>query len=336
MIENTRRHRHHSTCRSAAIRLAIPGMALALVLAALPATGCGKGSTTTTTGATAVRTTTTTTPPTTGTSAPVTTTKPPTTVTTAASTTTTTPASLKLNVYFVHGETVAAMRRMVDASGVTTDTERLTGTVQALLAGPKASEKALGTSTAIPAGTKLLGVKVDATSQTATIDLSGDFESGGGSLSMSLRLAQMVYTLTQFDGIQKVQFSLDGTPVTVFGGEGIVLDHPVGRADFEDMTPAILVESVAPGDTVTSPLRVSGTANVFEAAFRVQLLDAQGTKLVDQVVNATSGTGTRGTFSEELPFPVTATGQGKLMVFADSPKDGSPIDVVEIPVTLGK
>ena len=93
---------------------------------------------------------------------------------------------------------------------------------------------------------------------------------------------------------------------------------------------------MAPGDTITSPLRISGTANVFEGVFRVQLLDAQGRTLIDQVVNATSGTGTRGTFSEEFPFPVTATGQGKLVVFADSPKDGSPINVVEIPVTLGK
>ena len=334
MLQNTRRHRRQSTCRSAAIRFAVPALALALVLAAVSATGCGKGSAVTTTAATAASTTAKA-PPTTGTSIPVTT-KPPTTVTSAASTTTTVSASPKLNVYFVRGETVAAMHRTVGASAATSDTEKLTGAVQALLAGPNASEKALGTSTAIPAGTKLLGVKVDPSSQIATIDLSGDFESGGGSLSMSLRLAQMVYTLTQFDGIQKVQFSLDGKQVTVFGGEGIVLDHPVGRSDYEDMTPAILVDSVAPGDTITSPLLVSGTANVFEAVFRVQLLDAQGNKLIDQVVNATSGTGTRGTFSEELPFPVTATGQGKVVVFADSPKDGSQIDVVEIPVTLGK
>lgn len=236
MLENARRHRRHSTRRSAVIRLAIPALALTLVLAALAATGCGQASTTT--AATATTSTTAKTPATTGTSAAVTTTIQPTTVTTARPTTTTTPASLSLNVYFVRGEQVAAMHRMVDASGQTSDTERLPGAVQALLAGPNASEKALGASTAIPAGAKLLGLKVDAASQTATVDLSGDFESGGGSLSMSLRLAQMVYTLTQFDGIRKVQFSLDGTPVTVFGGEGIILDHPVGRADYEDLTPA--------------------------------------------------------------------------------------------------
>ena len=334
MPKSTQRQKLHSTYRPAAIRFGIAAMALALVLAALAATGCGQGSTTTAPGAAAV--TTTVAPPTTSTSAAVTTTKASTTVTTAPSTTTTNPASLALNVYFVRGEKVAAMHRMVDSSGQTSDTERLTGTVQALLAGPNASEKTAGASTAIPVGSKILGVNVDTTSRIATVDLSADFESGGGTLSMSLRLAQMVFTLTQFDGIQKVQFALDGKPVTVFGGEGIMLDHPVGRADYENMAPAILVESVAPGDTITSPLRVSGSANVFEAVFRVQLLDAQGKTLIDQVVNATSGTGTRGTFSEELPFPVTATGQGKLVVFADSPKDGSPIDVVEIPVTLGK
>jgi spore germination protein GerM len=334
MHEIAQRQKRPSRCTSVTKRLGMSAIALALVLAALPAAGCGQGGTTTTPGS--ATTTTAVAPSTSSTTTAATTTVPPTSVTSAPTTTTAGPASPPLTAYFVRDEKMAAMHRVVGAPGQLTDAERLAEAVRALLKGPNASEKALGASTAVPEGTKLLGVTVDPASRTATVDLSTDFESGGGTLSMTLRLAQMVFTLTQLDGIQNVLFALDGTPVTVFGGEGIMLDHAVGRADYENMAPAILVESVAPGDTVTSPLKVSGTALVFEAVFRIQLLDAQGTKLVDQVVTASSGTSTRGTFSEVFPFPVTATGPAKLVVFADSPKDGSPIDLVEIPVTLGK
>ena len=47
---------------------------------------------------------------------------------------------------------------------------------------------------------------------------------------------------------------------------------------------------------MSSPLRVTGTANTFEATFNYELNDTDG-KVVDKnFVTATSGTGTRGTF----------------------------------------
>jgi germination protein M len=51
---------------------------------------------------------------------------------------------------------------------------------------------------------------------------------------------------------------------------------------------------------------------------------------------ASSGTGTRGTFDVTIPFTVDKTGLGGLIVFAESAKDGSQIDVVEIPLQLKK
>lgn len=83
---------------------------------------------------------------------------------------------------------------------------------------------------------------------------------------------------------------LDDAPVTVFGGAGIVLDHPSTRAGLESVAPAILVESPAPGVVVHSPLRVWGTADVFEASFRLELTDASGHVLAAQAVRASSGT----------------------------------------------
>ena len=68
-------------------------------------------------------------------------------------------------------------------------------------------------------------------------------------------------------------------PVTVFSGEGVVLDQPVGRADYTDQLPAIFVDRPAWGGVLGNPARLVGMANVFEATFRVRILDGAGHKL---------------------------------------------------------
>ena len=86
---------------------------------------------------------------------------------------------------------------------------------------------------------------------------------------------------------------------------------------------------------MTSPLSVRGTANVFEAVFQLELLDADGRVLAKTRVQASSGTGTRGRFAVTLRFSPAAS-EGKLVAFALSPKDGSRIDVVTIPVRFAR
>jgi spore germination protein GerM len=236
--------------------------------------------------------------------------------------------TLTLSVYFMRDEKVATAHREVPHT-----LEVAAAAMRALLAGPTDAEAAAGLTTAIPEGTEYLATAIEGT--VATVNLTGEFETGGGSASMAARLAQVVYTLTQFPTIESVRFALDGEPVDVFGGEGIVLDEPVGRADFEELTPAIFVEAPAVGDTVASPLRVWGTANTFEAVFQLQVLDADGAVLIEEVVMATSGSGTRGTFDVGVPFDVPAGEEGTLRVFEASARDGSPVNVVEIPVVFG-
>lgn len=241
-------------------------------------------------------------------------------------TTTTTPGeTIQLNVYFTAHEKIATAHRQVPHTK-----EVAKAAVEELLKGPNAQEKKLGMFTAVPAGTLFLGIAVK--DKVATVDLSKEYESGGGTLSMSLRLAQVVYTLTQFSTIDAVQFKLDGKPVEVFGGEGLILDHPVGRADYEEVTPAILVESPTVGDTVGSPMRVTGTANTFEAAFTITITDGDGKVIVKENAKATSGTGTRGTFDVSVPFTWSVNPRGTLTVFESSAKDGSAINTVEIPL----
>jgi spore germination protein GerM len=256
---------------------------------------------------------------------------PPPTATTGAVATATAPAgtpnaddTLVLSVYYVRDEKVATAHREIPR------TQQVgAAAMEELLAGPTTDEADAGLSTSIPEGTEFLGLTIE--DGVGTVDLSGEYESGGGSLSMQLRLAQVVYTLTQFPTIETVNFMLDGEPVEVFGGEGLILDRPVGRADMEEATPLIFVESPAPWDTVSSPLQIHGTANTFEAVFQLQVLDADGNLLIDEPVMATSGTGTRGTFDITVEFDAE-TDEGTVRVFEYSARDGSEVNIVEIPV----
>ncbi len=209
-----------------------------------------------------------------------------------------------------------------------------TAAMRALLDGPNTVETNArpGMSTAIPAGTRLLDLSIK--SGLATVDLSGAFASGGGSASVLGRLAQVVYTLTQFSTVDKVTFELDGTPVTMFSGEGVVLDHPVGRADFQDQLPAIFVDRPAWGASIGNPGRVSGLANVFEATFRVQLLNGSGRVLAERQVMASCGTGCWGAFQTELAYTVAKSQYGTLMVYDLSAKDGSLENLTEYRVWL--
>jgi Sporulation and spore germination/Immunoglobulin-like domain of bacterial spore germination len=205
--------------------------------------------------------------------------------------------------------------------------------LETLLEGATPEEVAAGISTAIPAGTRLLGVSIE--DGIATVDLSSEFESGGGSLSMMLRLAQVVFTVTQFPTVEGVQFELDGQPVETFSGEGIVLDQPVTREDYEDLMPMITVEAPTVGSPVESPVLIAGTANVFEATVTARVLDAAGNVLVEDFTTATCGTGCRGNYEIELPFSALEEQPGTIQLQADDAAGtGTMPGLVEIPVTL--
>jgi hypothetical protein len=204
-----------------------------------------------------------------------------------------------------------------------------------LLAGPTDDERTASPRirTLVPAGTELLGIEIS--NGLATIDLSGDFASGGGTFSAAGRLAQVVYTMTQFTTVDRVSFKLDGKPVTVFSSEGIILDEPVTRATYrDDFLPAIFVDRPAWGAALLSPGRVTGLANVFEAQFSIALLDHDGRVLVDRPVMATCGTGCWGRFDVTLEYDVSAAQWGTLRVWDTSERDGSRVYVREYPVYL--
>jgi germination protein M len=240
--------------------------------------------------------------------------------------------TMLIRTYFVLGGGPGTSGLVPLLREVPKTTARATAAINALLAGPTAAEQGNDVTSAIPDGSKLLGLTIK--NGIATIDLSSEFESGGGSASTSNRLGQVVYTLTQFSTVHTVVFQIDGRTVSVFGSEGISLDGPVGRADYVDLLPAIFVDRPAYGAAIGNPARVAGSANVFEATFRITILDGAGRTIADQQAMATCGSGCRGTFDVTVRYDVPKAQWGTLRVWDGSAKDGSPQDVREYPVWL--
>ncbi len=206
--------------------------------------------------------------------------------------------------------------------------------MRALLEGPNDAELGARPAmyTVVPEGTRFLGLRIE--DGIATVNLSREFEEGGGSAAVLGRLAQVVYTLTQFPTVDGVKFELDGEPVTVFSGEGVVLDAPVDREDYTDQLPAVFVDRPAWGGVLANPARIVGLGNVFEATFQLRLLDAEGRSIADGIVNASCGTGCWGTFDETIAYDVGRAGWGTLQVYVLSAKDGSVENLTEYPVWL--
>ena len=115
-----------------------------------------------------------------------------TTVPESTTTTTTVPVTVNVAAYFMRAEKLTVLGRQVPAATPYS-------ALQALLAGPTANERSLGITTVIPAGTRLLGAEVKGNE--ITLDLSHEFESGGGSFAVRMAIAQVVYTVTQFPEI---------------------------------------------------------------------------------------------------------------------------------------
>lgn len=128
-------------------------------------------------------------------------------------------------------------------------------------------------------------------------------------------VAQIVYTLTQFPTVAKVD---------VAGRSGLT------RGDFTGYLAPIFVESPAAGALVPATFHVSGTASVFEATLVVELV-RDGKVLSKHTVTASQGAPGRGTFDTTF---TAAPGDLTVTAFAPSAADGTPQHEVDVAVTV--
>lgn len=255
---------------------------------------------------------------------------------TSTSTSTTAPPAEHVIVYYLlddvgevnrPGPSLAPVDRMTNEGG-------LAGSLRELLRLPGADEQNAvpAMSSAIPVGTELLGVSVS--EGVAAVDLSPVFESGGGSFSVLARLAQVVYTATRFEDVDAVLFEIEGEPVTLFSGEGLELDGPQTRDDYRDFIPMIFVDEPTYGGTLGNPAHLAGEAAVFEAVFQAAITDSEGLIIAQPpYLMTTNGVGW-GTFDDTIAYDVDVAQWGSLIVWEESARDGSQINVREYPVWL--
>ncbi len=131
-------------------------------------------------------------------------------------------------VYLVRsGERTLTLEGVVRRLRPADDVAAARAAVAALVEGPTTAEAARGLSTELPPTTRVLDAYWD--DDVLVVDLSADVTRGGGSASMIGRLEQLTYTLTQPSGVDAVELRLEGVPVEVWGGEGVMVTWPWRR-----------------------------------------------------------------------------------------------------------
>ncbi len=201
--------------------------------------------------------------------------------------------------------------------------------VRLLFAGPNAAERAAGVRTAIPAGSRLRGISL--ANGTATIDVSRVFAARAGHAQIRTRLAELVYTATQFATVKWVRLEVAGAPVASIAGTPV--PQPAERRDFLRRLPAILVNRPVIGLRVPATVTVAGIADVFEGALTVRVLNERGRLLARRHITASCGTGCRGRYHVAMTYHVIRRQPGTLVILDSGGRVAHP-HVVRVPVKL--
>lgn len=102
-----------------------------------------------------------------------------------------------------------------------------------LLEGPNADEAAANLTTVVATGTELLGFE-GPVEGLVTVDLSSEFLQVTGPRQIQA-IAQVVFTLVDVPGVQKVLFRFEGERSEVPDGNGELTSEPLNRADYRSL-----------------------------------------------------------------------------------------------------
>lgn len=103
--------------------------------------------------------------------------------------------------------------------------------IKELVNAPTKFEKSKGLTSEIPQGTKILSIRES--SNSIMIDLSKNFESGGGAESTYMRVKQIIKTANANTSLP-VYLYINGKQANVIGGEGIMIKQPLTERSFDE------------------------------------------------------------------------------------------------------
>jgi hypothetical protein len=240
-----------------------------------------------------------------------------------------TPAAAGFTPFFLKGGQVSPGHRRPMPT-----TDPLGTALRTLIAGTDAVDVAAGLSNAVAKT-----VVIDSVSQqghVAVVDFGRKFESA----NTRPQVGQVVYTLTQFPGIDQVQFLIDGQPN---GATGV---PPWSRGDLADMTPAILVLNPAPADQLATSFACQGLTQL-TVPMACAVLDAAGHRVATTSVAGPTTTSTTttvlgvagslapGSVQFNLHVQVTGTVHGPASVVVGPAKAGAGTPLASVAVTFG-
>lgn len=231
------------------------------------------------------------------------------------------PATTEVALFFARGVALGVAHRSVPVASPRY------AALRALFAGPDAGEKVAGLGSAIPTGSILEGLSFNG--PLAYVSVNSAFFTAASPAQMTLRLAEIVYTLTEFTGVTTAQFYVHGATLTNI--DGIPTAHPLSRTDLASAINDFLLVSPAVGDTVTSPATISGVSQ-FSGALEVQITDSAGKLIVNTVATTVVGE----SFTYTYPYTSAQTGPATVKVFASPDRSSTALLVASIPVTLSK
>ncbi len=208
--------------------------------------------------------------------------------------------------------------------------------VDLLLLGPTADEEATGLESQIVDGAHLNAIAVR--EEVATVDLSPEIEAvvagaPDAGTSNQLKLGQIVRTLSEFETVRWVRVVVDGLEQTFTGPDDGVyagLLSPAIVDDGKDGPPWI---EIGPVEIDRNTVHFAGTADVFEGALQARLVQ-DGKTLIEAPVQASCGTGCRGSYVLSFNAPEGTTGKVTLEIYSTSAEDGSVDEIAREDLTL--
>ncbi len=104
----------------------------------------------------------------------------------------------------------------------TATTSSLEAAIARLLQGHSAQMQKAGQGSEIPKGTQLLGLWTEG--NTVTVNLSKNFNTGGGATSMIGRVEELQKVVQGINPSYRLKIAIEGKPIPYVGGEGLELE----------------------------------------------------------------------------------------------------------------